>query len=375
MVRIRCFVVWAIVVREVAEGDGNDTATTSSNRPTTASTVKGLPPATKVGKRLPMVFILGPMKSASTSLWEMMVRHPQLCGGKTKETNFFGSTFSMGVDKYVDMFYDPKCLKNPKSWYIDGTPNFHMISKTRTLFSTVYTPAAMADLKFIVALREPVARLESYYRHFTAQHFAEGGKFSETQTFKERFDNRTTFNWLQDTQLTPYVSLISEFCKTFRRNQLLVLSDEYLFQNTPAAMGKIAAFLGLPFPTAAWGNNQKLPKWDHFVHPMFHHSRVFVECVKAHVPHPDCDFIAKLTEFNREGNAQLYTHMKLSQQGRHLQDGKDKAHPAEPPFPPFPTVSGTKLHCVTDARAAYNHFIEGDLRAGHVSCNYVLRLK
>jgi len=360
-----------LCVSGVVSTEGYGIHTTASSRHlTTASTVKGLPPATKVGKRLPMVFILGPMKSASTSLWEMVVRHPQLCRGKVKETNFFGENFSMGKDKYVDMFYDPKCLNNLKSWYVDGTPNFHMISKTRTLFSKVYSPAAMANLKFIIALREPVARLESYFRHFTAQYFAERGFFSKVQTFKERFDNRTLFNWKTELQMTPYAALISEFCKTFRRNQLLVLSDEYLFHNTPAAMGKIAAFLGVHFPTATWGG-QQLPNFDHFTNKVFHHSKAFIDCVKAHVPHPDCDFIAKLAAYTRRSNVQLYTHIKVSHQGQQ-QGGGGAAHPAEPPFKPFPDVSAQSMHCVEDARASYNKFIENDLQAGHDTCNYVL---
>jgi len=30
------------------------------------------------------------------------------------------------------------------------------------------------------------------------------------------------------------------------------------------------------------------------------------------------------------------------------------------------------MHCVEDARASYNKFIENDLQAGHDTCNYVL---
>ena len=38
---------------------------------------------------LPLIFILGAQKGGSSSLFEFMREHPQLCGARKKEPQFF----------------------------------------------------------------------------------------------------------------------------------------------------------------------------------------------------------------------------------------------------------------------------------------------
>lgn len=124
---------------------------------------------------LPSIFIVGAQKGGSTSLYQLMVTHPLLCGGLQKETHFFDHSekYDKGVEFYKQLYgntnTNKKCsksVKNTKVQYIDATPIIHLRDIWERI-STIYenTTDSRGNLKFIVLLREPVARDYSWYQH------------------------------------------------------------------------------------------------------------------------------------------------------------------------------------------------------------------
>lgn len=131
--------------------------------------------ATKSGKRrqggtLPTVFIIGSQKGGSSSLYELMVEHPQICRGIRKEVHFFDhlENYAQGTGFYRQLYQDPKCDNVVGAHFVDGTPILHYPSTWQRIYDTYSeSPIYRDNLKFIVLLREPVSRDYSWYQHST----------------------------------------------------------------------------------------------------------------------------------------------------------------------------------------------------------------
>lgn len=122
------------------------------------------------GGTLPTIFIVGAQKGGSSSLFELMIEHPQLCPGLHKENHFFDhqANYDTGTNFFREIFSNPKCDHVHGSHFVDGTPILHYPSTWQRIYDT-YTesPIIRDNLKFIVLLREPTAREFSWYQHTT----------------------------------------------------------------------------------------------------------------------------------------------------------------------------------------------------------------
>ena len=122
------------------------------------------------GGTLPTIFVSGVQKGGSSSLYELMVQHPQLCGGTHKENHFFDhpDNYALGTEYFRDMYQNVKCDKVAGTHFIDGTPILHYPSVWQRIYDTYSEKPELRDsLKFIVLLREPVSRDYSWYEHTT----------------------------------------------------------------------------------------------------------------------------------------------------------------------------------------------------------------
>ena len=91
---------------------------------------------------LPQLFLLGPQKSGSSSLYEYLIKHPQLCSGINKEENYISNDdlYKKGRDGYKKMFVDVKCHNKPQTtMYMDASPQFHLMYKVLPRFSQIFT--------------------------------------------------------------------------------------------------------------------------------------------------------------------------------------------------------------------------------------------
>jgi Sulfotransferase domain len=299
---------------------------------------------------LPKIFIVGVQKGGSSSLFELMIQHPLLCGGTHKESHFFDKldNYNKGTDYYKSLYVDKKCSKNTESRYIDGTPMIHYTNVWERIYNTYQgVPDVRDNLKFIVLLREPVSRDYSWYQHAVRTDLRVGLKFSDVKTIQELYKGSSS-----DHRKGRYLEQLEAFVKYFRRNQILIISSVAIFQNTQEIVEKIRAFIDVP-------------RDESFTKPLPHDAHLgriekegLAECVIDHIPQLDCSVRDRMGAYYEPLNLKLYEWIEAT---------KGDADPNEPAFWPL-FDSYNALSCVNDSRAVFNKVLEKDKKEKRSAC-------
>ena len=306
--------------------------------------------------RIPSVFVMGSQKGGSSSLYELLIRHPALCGAIYKEPNFFLTNVRDGHDLrwYLSLFIDQKCLKRPRKLFVDGSCMLHGLDAALTALNATYgsSERLKSSLRFIALLREPVARDYSWFRHRARGHLNRGAAFTSTKTFGECFrgrSNESTFDPLNSPHCHvrgDYLRQLQVFTRFFRRDQVLVLNSNLLFSNSPLLMPAVAQFLGVKLSTL-W--TPPFPRFDHIDQHIKSPA-----CVLRAVPELDCATRDQLAAFYRPKNMALEEWINRTQ-------AQGLAPRAEPPFASFGDQH-LDLPCVPDARAALDKVVANSKR-------------
>lgn len=112
--------------------------------------------------RYPNFMIIGAAKAGTTSLHMYLSQHPEIYLPKEKETHFFDwdDLYNKGLDFYLDHFY-VGAEKFPARG--DATPSYlHLPNK---VIPRIQQAFGDYSLRFIVLLRDPIARAWSHYLH------------------------------------------------------------------------------------------------------------------------------------------------------------------------------------------------------------------
>jgi Sulfotransferase domain len=114
----------------------------------------------------PDIFIIGAQKCGTTSLNWLLYRHDSICNQGQKEKHFFSdkkaflNNYKEHVRYYVNQFKE--CHGNRLS--IDATPSYVWLEYVPEFIKLSYQKKDLARKKFLLLLREPVARLFSTYQ-------------------------------------------------------------------------------------------------------------------------------------------------------------------------------------------------------------------
>ena len=292
---------------------------------------------------LPTIFISGVQKGGSSSLFELMVSHPQLCGGMHKESHFFdkAENYNKGIDHYKSLYHDKKCSSKKKAtYYIDGTPMIHYTNVWEKVYNTYSEDVELRDrLKFIVLLREPVSRDYSWYEHAVRSNLHEGLDFESVKTPAELYQGSSSNH-----RKGRYLEQLQAFVKYFKRSQIFIISSAAIFEKPLEILDRIRRFIDV---TPDESFLQSLPHDAHLGSIL---KAGIGDCIIGHIPKLDCTVRDQMGEYYEPLNQQLYEWI--------LETKKD-ADKNEPPF--WPTFDNYKaLPCVADARAEYDIVIRAD---------------
>lgn len=191
--------------------------------------------------RIPNFICIGAQKAGTTSLFEILKQHSQICLPEVKEVHYFDKEdlFEKGSEWYSSNFKQPD-----KAIIGDITPDYIYFEKSASRIKELYKDS---PLKIIAILRHPVDRAYSQYlmskrRGFEALSFVEATQ-QEEQRLKNGDFEQNHFSYLDRGHYSIQLERYKEF---IRDENMLVLSFENdIKSNLAHTIQRILAFLEL----------------------------------------------------------------------------------------------------------------------------------
>jgi hypothetical protein len=176
-----------------------------------------------MGSRLPNFIAVGPPRTATTWLHEILKAYIGLPSG-VKETQYFLNNYSLGISWYQSFFQ--RCSPDLPIGEIAPT-YFDQPEARQRIKETI------PDCKIVCTLRDPVARIYSQYKVWTSMGLIDGA-----------FDYRLLHQYLG--ACGSYAFNIKAWIAMFGRDRVLVLCQEDLEADPQGFVNLICAFIGCP---------------------------------------------------------------------------------------------------------------------------------
>ena len=181
----------------------------------------------------PNLFIIGAMKSGTTSLHEYLDTHPQIAMSETKEPGYFVEELSLanGEAWYLGLFKQDERFpyRGESSTHYTKLPVYRGVADRLHRFNP--------DARLIYIMRDPFERLVSHYWH-NVRDVVHGGELRPLlKAVKERPDYLAFSDYAM--QLAPYLD-------RFGRQALYTLTFEALIDNPQREFDRLCGWLGLP---------------------------------------------------------------------------------------------------------------------------------
>ena len=210
-----------------------------------------------MNKRMPDFLLVGAAKSATSSLYFYLDQHPQIKMASVKESWFFSfyknppDYFSPGIlsnliselDEYLKL-YDGATNDQILG---DACPSYlYTYDDTISNIRQLYSEEALAKLKIIISLREPVSRAFSQYYTFKR-------KVEEPLSFEEAVLESTVKQRMQDNWnifydypgFGLYSKQVEAFQQAFGKERVMVVLYDDIHDDMLAVCRSLFAFLGV----------------------------------------------------------------------------------------------------------------------------------
>jgi hypothetical protein len=184
--------------------------------------------------RLPTFYVVGAMKSGTTSLYRDITGHPDVFMSTPKELHFYVAdrNWSQGVDWYAEQFAGAngaKAIGEASVTYTqmpfrDGVPE--------------RMAALTPDARIIYIVRHPVERMLSHYRHNL-------GNGRESRPPEAAFNRRSNYQ-----AISRYAMQLRHYLDHFSREQFLVVPAERYFSAQEEVVRAVWRHIGVD-PDAA----------------------------------------------------------------------------------------------------------------------------
>ncbi|MBA3474643.1 MAG: sulfotransferase domain-containing protein [Rubrobacter sp.] len=177
---------------------------------------------------MPDFLIIGAAKCGTTSLYDLLTRHPHVEHAALKELRYFDQNFDKGIEWYRSQFPPPEWKDGRRSITGEATPYLKHPSVPERIARVV--PRA----RLIVLLRNPVDRSYSLYHH-EVRHGRESRSYEETTLEAPKYLSGSI-----------YVDHLRRWSEFFGDEQMLVLKSEDFFERELETLKLVLGFLGLP---------------------------------------------------------------------------------------------------------------------------------
>lgn len=208
--------------------------------------------------RLPDFLGVGTQKGGTTSLYHWLNVHPQVFLPECKEVHYFDLNSNQPIDWYAKHFQDAKSIQ--KCGEITPFYLFHPNAAER-IFN------AIPDVKIIVLLRDPADRAISQIFHSRERGYENLTPKKALEAEKSRLEKGSIESMQKHSYISRsmYLIQLERYEKLFKKDQILVLKSEDMFQNHKEFWIKIQNFLELDMtkeikktPVANKGNDYSM---------------------------------------------------------------------------------------------------------------------
>lgn len=179
--------------------------------------------------RLPNFLIIGAAKSGTTSLFQWLSHHPQICVSSLKEPNFFGddANYAKGLTYYSSLF------RHAQSHQVCGEASTDYAKWPKFPNAAARISQTLSDVKLIYIMRNPVERAYSYYVHI-----------NRNRPIRESFEAyicRTT----EALDASNYMLQIEQYLNYFSRESFLFLLLDDLVHQPQQVLQQVCRFIGV----------------------------------------------------------------------------------------------------------------------------------
>jgi len=218
---------------------------------------------------LPNFFVIGVVRSGTTSLFHYLNQHPNISGALYDELGYFDDNYHLGVNWYKSLFptiFTKKRIQKEHGKFLsfDDTPFY------------VYNPQVVRRIhenfpnaKMILLLRNPIDRAYSNYNlpNFTKLTFEEIIQNEIDEINNIDLDSKDESYLVNDfyEKILPrglYAKQLEYWYKIFPKEKIFIQSSEEFANNTHDVLNEIFDFLGIKqvkIPDITKQNVRKIP--------------------------------------------------------------------------------------------------------------------
>lgn len=171
--------------------------------------------------------IIGTKKAATSSIYEYLAQHPQICPGFTKEPKFFtnNENWRKGLRFYESLF---KYKKGVHEYALDASTDY-----TQPGFPVAANRMITIDARFklIYILRDPLSKIESLQRQF----YIDGDT---------KYKLKDAIDW-RIIESAKYAKMLDKYTEIFSIEDILLIDFDDIKHDTAAVMRRIVEFLGI----------------------------------------------------------------------------------------------------------------------------------
>lgn len=172
--------------------------------------------------------IIGGMKCGTTSLFEILGRHPEIAASRVKESNFFShdDRWTRGWDWYVNLWdWD----EGSHTIALEASPAYSAFPDVPNVPERIASIEG-AEFRFIYMMRNPLDQIPSNIRHTL---FAGWGQSAD----------EGIAGWMID--LVRYATQIDRYLLRFPSSRILLLTLEEFQSQPEAVLRRVCSFLGV----------------------------------------------------------------------------------------------------------------------------------
>jgi len=170
-------------------------------------------------------FIIGAMKSGTTSLFEILSQHPEVCPSRVKEPDYFAmDRDESSLENYLSL-WDWRNDKHTIA--IESSVAYSKANSITGVPERIYK-SNLGKYRFIYMIRDPLARIESQVRHGL---FAGWGKPLDGGTPQDAVD------------ISSYAMQLDKYLAFFPMDRIMIVKLEESKHEPDTTLARICQFL------------------------------------------------------------------------------------------------------------------------------------